>query len=93
MSKQEEVIMMLERCLSRKDSISYNIFKEEWEAKLKVAKENFESLILWSEEAKCVSNAESKIRKIFLLPLAKVVRDGVRAWDDEYFGTKRNWDK
>ena len=84
---------MLERCLARKDTICYKLFKDEWQAKLEVAKNNFNGLIHWNEEAKDSVNSDSKIREIFLIPLAKVVRDSVREWDDEHFQTKRNWGK
>jgi len=93
MKTQNEVIEMLERCLSRKDTICYKLFKDEWQTKLDIAKNNFNGLIQWSEEAKDSVNSDSKIRKIFLMPLAKAVRDGVRKWDDEHFKTERNWKK
>jgi hypothetical protein len=87
MNKQQEIINMLERCLSRTDSISYKMFENEWRRKLKAVKLGKFTVKSFEINDKVFNNdnfRDNFVYQEFLLPLGKLIRDGQRNWDKEH---------
>lgn len=88
MNKKEEIIQMLERCLSRTDTISYKIFENMWREKLEAVKndryivEVFEPNICYMHDD---SYKNSFVYKQFLSSIGTSIRDSQRNWDKEFF--------